>query len=100
MAVQSIGWGCNSIHNHFGADPASAQNSAHRGAADLKAAGDFGFADPSPTQFPNLGRMESGGDGPAQPLAVLSGVGQASPRSFPQNLPFEFGVLRFSAIRR
>jgi hypothetical protein len=89
MAVQRSGWGCRSIHDHFGANPASSQNPAHRGAADLKAAGDFGFADAGAMQFPNLSGMECGGNGPAQLFAILPGLNQASASPFPQNLSFK-----------
>lgn len=97
MAVQSGGWGCSGIHDHFGADPASSQNPAHRGAADLKVAGNFGFADPCPMQFPNLCRMESGGNGPTQPFSILPSLSQASPSPLAQNLSFELGEDRQQA---
>ena len=38
--------------------------------------------------------MERRGCGPAQPFAVLLGMGQSSPSSFPQNLPFELSENR------
>jgi hypothetical protein len=40
----------------------------------LQTPGDFRFADASPMQFPNLSRMKSGGNGPAQSFANLPGV--------------------------
>jgi hypothetical protein len=53
----------------------SAQNPANRGAADLQATGDFGFADTGQMQFPNLRGVEPRGDGPAQALAVQPCLG-------------------------
>jgi len=91
MAVQSSGWGSSSIHDHFGADPASSQNPAHRGAADLKAARDFGLADAVAMQFPDFGRVYGRGCRPSQTFPVQPSLGQASPSSLPQNLPFELG---------
>ena len=41
--------------------------------------------------------METCRSGSPQALAVLAGVGQAGPNSFPQNLPFEFGILQLFA---
>lgn len=67
------------------------QKSPHRGAADLQAAGDLGLADPCAMQFPDLSSVDGGSRRSAEPLAILAGMRQASPRSFPQNLPFELG---------
>ena len=67
------------------------QNPANRGAADLKAAGDFGFADAGAMQFPDFRSVYGRGCRPAQPFPVLPGWAKPSPRSFPQNLPFELG---------
>jgi len=77
-----------------GSDPISpgnrsGQNPANRGSTDLQPAGDFGFADARTVQFPYLASLESSGDGPAQFLPVLPGVGQASPDPFPQDFSFE-----------
>jgi len=41
------------------------QDTAHRGAADVEPACDFGFAHPDAAQFANLIRMQGGGDGSA-----------------------------------
>jgi hypothetical protein len=54
MAVQSTGCGCSSIHDHFGADPASSQNPADRCPADLQSPGALGFADTVAMQFPDF----------------------------------------------
>jgi len=91
--------GLQSLHDHFGADPASSQNPAHRCPADLKTAGDFGFADPGAMQFPDFRRMYGRGCRPSQPFPVLPRMGQASPSPFPQNLSFKLSVLRRNAIR-
>ena len=65
------------------------QNPANRGAADLQAAGDLGFADAGTMQLPYFVGVETCGGGPTQPLAVLPGMGQAGAHAFPQNLSFE-----------
>ena len=51
-------------------------------------------------QFPDLGSLEARSRRPAQSFAVLPGVRQASPSSFPQNLPFELGEDRQQAGHR
>jgi|SRR5271156_5446861 len=89
IAVQSDGWGC--IHDHFGAEPASSQNPAHRGAADVKAAGDFGFAHASAVQLPDFRSVNGRGSRPTQPFPTLPGLSQPSSSPLPQNLPFELG---------
>jgi hypothetical protein len=38
--------------------------------------------------------------GPAQALAVLAGMCQARADSFPEDFPFEFGILQLFAKRR
>src|SRR5260370_35680554 len=99
MALQSNGLGCSNIHNHFGAGSdylgsdnggspispgnRSAQNPANRGATDLQAAGDLGFADAGTVQLSRLVRLEPGCYGSAQCLTVLSGVGQTGAHAFP-----------------
>jgi hypothetical protein len=67
------------------------QNAAHRRAADLEPASNLGFGDASTIQFPDLSGLKSRRHRSTQPFAVLSGVGQASANSVPQNLPFELG---------
>jgi hypothetical protein len=42
-------------------------------------------------QFPDFRSVYGRRCRPAEALAVLPGVGQTSPRSFPQNLPFKLG---------
>ena len=82
----------SSLPRHGFSGNRSGQNAAHRGAADLQAAGDLGFADASAMQFPDL--CGCGGPrscGRPRRCAVLPGVRQASAHPFPQNLPFELG---------
>jgi hypothetical protein len=57
----------------------------------MKPAGNLGFVNADTMQPPDLSGLKSSRYRPTQPLAVLPGVGQASPSSFPQNLSFEFG---------
>src|ERR1700682_6470118 len=104
IAVQSSGWGCSSIHNHFGADSdanvervsdlgrnRSAQNPANGGAAGLQAASDLGFADASAVQLPHLIPMQPGRYWPPQLFPVLLCVRQSGSNPLTQNLPLEFG---------
>jgi hypothetical protein len=91
MAVQSSGWGCSGIHDHFGADPVSSQNPANCGAPDLQPAGDFGFADAGAMQFSDFRGMHCRSCRPTQPFPVLPRMGQPDPRSLSQNLSFELG---------
>src|SRR5689334_1879592 len=65
------------------------QDSANRRAAYLQPPGDLGFADTSTPQFPDFPGLSRCRGGSAEFLSVLPCVGQASPRSVPQNLPFE-----------
>jgi hypothetical protein len=65
------------------------KDSAPRGPANLKPAGDFSFGDTGTVQSPDLSGVPSRRDWPTQPLAVLPGVGQAGTHPFLQNLPFE-----------
>ena len=67
----------------------SAQNPANRGAADFQPSGDFGFADAGAVQFPDFRSMDGRGRRSTQSLSVQPCMSQPSPRSFPQNLPFE-----------
>ena len=67
------------------------QDSADGSAPDVKPASDLRLGDASAMQSPDLGRVRGCRCWPAQTLAVLPGVGQASPSSFPQNLPFKLG---------
>lgn|GEM_PF-3730128 len=55
----------------------------------MEAAGDLGFTNATPVQFPYLIGVEPRGDGPAQALAVQPCLGQPSPSAFAQNLAFE-----------
>jgi hypothetical protein len=66
----------------------------------LQTSGDFGFADLSPMQFPNLSRLEPRRHWPTQSFAILPSLGQASPSSFPQNLPFKLGEYSEKASHR
>ena len=68
------------------------QDSAHRGAADLQPAGDLSFADAGAMQFPDLEPpCCRRGHRPAQALAILPGLSQASASSLAQDLAFELG---------
>ena len=62
------------------------QDTANRGAADLEPTGD---ADAGAVQYANFAGFGRRCDGPAQLFAVLPCVGQASPRSVPQESPFQ-----------
>ena len=64
---------------------------AHRGAADVETACDFGFAYAGAAQFADLIGMQSGGKGSAQTFAVLSGMGETSPNALAQDLALELG---------
>jgi hypothetical protein len=75
------------------------QNAAHRGPTDLKPAGDFSFGDTSAVQFPDLSGMPARRDRSTQLFAVQPCLNQSGARAFAQDLPFELGVLQFSAIR-
>ena len=57
----------------------------------MKPAGNLGFGNADTMEPPDLRGLQSNRYRPTQPLAVLPGVGPASPGSLPQNLPFEFG---------
>ena len=57
----------------------------------MKPAGNLGFGNADTMEPPDLRGLQSSRYRPTQPLAVLPGVGPASPGSLPQNLPFEFG---------
>jgi len=76
------------------------QNAAHRGAPNAQAASDCGFARARTVELPYLVSVEGRCYRAAQALAVSAGVGQAGADSFPENLPFELGVLRRKAKRR
>jgi hypothetical protein len=65
------------------------QDTAHRGSADVKTAGDFGFAEASTAEFPDLIGVQGGRNRSAQTFAVLPGMGQARANAFAQNLAFE-----------
>jgi hypothetical protein len=67
----------------------SVQDTAHRGAADLKTTGDFGFAEAGTAEFADLIGLKSRREGTAQTLAVGSRVGKAGTDAFAQNLSFE-----------
>ena len=73
------------------------QKSPHRGAADLQAAGDLGFADPCAMQFPDLSSVDGGSSRSAEPFSILPRMSQASASSLPQNFPFELGEDRQQA---
>jgi hypothetical protein len=84
------------LYHGSGTTP-SIQDAAHGGSSDVQAAGDLSFADARAGEFPYLDGVEGRREWPAQTLAVLAGVGQAGPNSFPQNLPFELRVLQLFA---
>jgi hypothetical protein len=67
------------------------QDTAHRGAADVETACDFGFAYACAAQFADLIGMQGGRNRSAQTFAVLPGVSQAGANSLAQNLSFELG---------
>jgi hypothetical protein len=57
----------------------------------MQSAGDFGFANAGTLELSYLVGVEGCCKWPAQALAVLAGMRQASADSFPENLPFELG---------
>ena len=65
----------------------------------MQAAGDFGFADAGTLELSHLVSVEGCGEWPAQALAVLACVRQSGAYPFPENLPFELGVLQLFAKR-
>src|SRR5579864_5125292 len=78
----------NSVEGLLMSDP-FLQNAAHGGTADGQPTGDLGLADASTIQFPDLAGMECCCYRPAQALAILAGLCQASADSFTEYLPFE-----------
>ena len=50
---------------------------------------DLRFANTSTMQLPDFRSVNGSGCRPTQPFPVLPRMGQASPSSLPQNLPFE-----------
>src|SRR5208337_4119548 len=71
--------------------PICCQDAAHGSSSNMQSAGDFGFANAGTLELSYLVGVEGRRQWPAQALAVLAGMGQAGPNSFPQNLPFERG---------
>ena len=67
------------------------QDTAHRGTADVKTAGDFGFANAAAEQFADLVGMQGSSNGSAQTFAVLPRMGKSSTNTLAQNLAFELG---------
>jgi hypothetical protein len=67
------------------------QDTAHRGSADVKTAGDFGFAEASTAEFPDLIGVQGGREGTAQAFAVLPGMGKSSSNALAQNFALELG---------
>jgi hypothetical protein len=70
-------------------DPGIGENAAHKGASDIKCAGDLRFGNASSIEFPDLGRVRSRRCRPTQASAVQQCLSQASSSSFSQNIPFE-----------
>src|SRR5579864_4576477 len=69
----------------------SAQDTAHRGSADVKTAGDLRFTEAGAAQLVDLISVEGGGKRSAEALAVLPGMSQSGANAFTQNLAFELG---------
>jgi hypothetical protein len=67
------------------------QDTPHRGAADVEAAGDSRFAESGTTQLADLIRLQGDGNGSTQSFAVLPGIGQASAHAFAQNFVLKLG---------
>jgi hypothetical protein len=88
-ATSTAGWAFGKLAGDLFLEGIGCQQPTNRGATDLQPSGDFGFADAGAMQFPDLGGVDGRGCGPPQLLAVLTSMRQASPRSFPQNLPFK-----------
>ena len=57
----------------------------------MQAASDFGFADAGTLELSHMVGVEGCCEWPAQALAILTCVRQASADSFPENFPLELG---------
>src|SRR5271157_4040944 len=67
------------------------QNAAHRGASDVKATRDLGFADPFAVKFPHRAGLSRRRARSSQALPVLSGMSQSGANPLAQDLALELG---------
>ena len=63
----------------------------------MQTVGDFGFADAGTLELSHLVGVEDCCEWAAQALAVLACVRQSGAYPFPENLPFELGILQLFA---